>query len=107
MASQFYPQMFQYAQGLAQVDQQAGAALLAATLQAAFQGSSELMKRVLETFDIQNPDIYLPQPSGSSQALPAQTGVPAGAQAQALGGAFGPSPLAQGMNPLMSLLGIG
>ena len=109
MAAQFYPQMLQYAQGMAQTDPQNGPALMASTLQAGFQGSTELMKRILETFDIQNPDIYLPTPQTSPQAGPGQaTAQPGmGAQAQALGGAFGPSPLAQGMNPMAALLGIG
>ena len=107
LAAQFYPQQMQYAQGLAQADPQNGPQLMAATLQAAFQGNNELMKRTLETFDIQNPEIYLPDP-GEPQEQPGQAppaGQP-GATAQALGGVFGPGPLAQGLDPLQALLGI-
>ena len=107
MAAQFYPQMLQYSQGMAQIDPQNGPAMMASALQAGFTGSTELMKRILETFDIQNPDIYLPQSPADAQGGAAQGTPQTGATAQALGGAFGPSPLAQGIDPMMALLGMG
>ena len=113
MASQYYPQLLQYAQGLAGMDPQNGQQIMASTMQAAYTGSAELMRRLLETFDIQNPDVYLPPDQGTpeqqqQQGLSQQPGAAGpGIETQALGGAFGPSPLAQGQNPLGALLGLG
>ena len=107
MAAQFYPQQVQYAQAMSQIDPQNGPMLLASTLQAAFQGNNELMKRILETFDTQNPDVFIPSPQAPGQGHTAQAPAPgAGVSTQALGGAFGPSPLAQGIDPLSAMLGI-
>jgi hypothetical protein len=106
MVAQIYPQMLQYAQAVAQATQDP--TLLVSTLQAAYQGQVELLTRLLETFDVQNPEVYLPAPAQAQPMgpqAPAQPGM--GAQAQALGGAFGPSPLAQGIDPLSQILGLG
>lgn len=108
MASQFYPQQIQYAQGLAQMDPQNGPMLLASTLQAAFQGNNEIMKRLIETFDIQNPDVYLPdipEPAAPGLQQPGAPGAGPGVQAAPLGGTAGPSPLAQGGDQIAQLLG--
>jgi hypothetical protein len=105
MIAQIYPQMMQYAQILAQAGD---SSTLVSTVQAAYQGQVELLTRLLETFDVQNPEVYLPvsqQPMQPQVGQQMQPGM--GATAQALGGAFGPSPLAQGVDPLSALLGIG
>ena len=66
----------------------------------------ELMKLLLEKFDIQDPQTFLPDVSQLQQQQAQQgQGVPQGTVSP-LGGFFGPGPLAQGQNQLSSLLGI-
>ena len=104
LMGQLYPQQMQYAQMLG--DQQ----LMLSTAVAAYQGTVELQKRLLESHDIQNPDLYVPQPP-QEQAQPAQPGAPgqpgaAGAAGAPAGGPEAPGPFAQGAAQLGSLLGI-
>jgi hypothetical protein len=85
---------------------------LAQTLQAAYNGNNEMMTRLLETFDVQNPEDYLPQTQTQTQMAapgqPAQPGMaPGGIPAAPLGGTAGPSPLAQGPGQIAQLLGLG
>lgn len=92
--AQTYPVMIQEAQALAQLSQDP--TILLQTIQASFGGKLELMKRLLESFDIQNPEAYLPQlATQTAAAAPAPAfppsppfGVPGAAPAQ-VGAVFG------------------
>ena len=66
MAAQFYPQMVQYAQLLGQSG--GDPSLVPETAQAAYRGQAELLKRLLEVYDIQNPEAYLP-PQAEQQSV--------------------------------------
>ena len=105
---QVYPQLMQYAQMMG--DQQ----LMASVVQAAFAGTIELGKVLLESHDIQNTDIFLPalpppQPQGQPQQQPgAQQGTPAEFDpGGGLGGPGGSGALAQGPAQIAQLLGLG
>ena len=102
--AQLYPQLMQYAQGLR--DEQ----LLMGVMQAAYTGTVELQKVLLETYDIQNTDVYLaPQPQ-QAEGPAAQQNAGVGGQAPGaapLGGPGGPGALAQGPAQIAQLLGIG
>ena len=107
MAAQFYPQMVQYAQLLGQSG--GDPSLVPETAQAAYQGQAELLKRLLEVYDIQNPEAYLPpQAEQQGEEAAAPLGQPPGAAPTLgpLGGTQGASPFAQ-PNPLAQLLGLG
>jgi len=104
---QFYPQQMQYAQMLG--DQQ----LMLATVTAAYNGTIELQRRLLESHDVQNPDQYLPNAQAGMQPpmQPGMPGDPAGAQGAAMGGApaGGPqaaNPMAQAPEQMAALLGL-
>lgn len=56
-AQLFYPQLMQYAQALAQSGNQE---ILMKTVQAAYSGTLELFKRLLEVHDVQNKEAFLP-----------------------------------------------
>ncbi len=72
---QMYPQQMQYAQGLMQMGM-AGPELLGGTMMAAFTGTSEIARRLIEAYDIQNPSEYIPPPP----APPQQQGMMPGMQ---------------------------
>lgn len=107
--AQMYPQLLQYAQLLAQAsgDQQ----LVLAAVQAAMNGTTELMRRLVETHDIQNPEKFIPQAAAAAPPAPpgpAAAAQPAlGAPGAALGGSTGAAPFAQGPAAILSLLGVG
>jgi len=109
MAAQFYPQLVQYAQLLAQGGDPS---IMLSTIQSAYNGQTELLKRLLEVYDIQNPEVYLPPLAGAQAQQMAPMGQPAGApgvaagpQFGALGGPQGAAPFAQ-PNPLSQFLGV-
>jgi hypothetical protein len=97
--------------------------LAAATAESAYKGGVELLKRLLEKFDIQNPNEYLPdleaiaaqqqqqqlaaqQQQGQQQQ--GQAGALPGAAFNPLGGFFGPAPGAAGGNQILGpLVGLG
>ena len=106
--SQIYPQLVQTAMLIEQVPP---GSVAADTALAAYQGGVEMISRLLERFDIQNPEQYVPNPPQIQQmvAQRAQQAAQQGPQAQLapLGGFFGPSPLAGagGGGPLAGILG--
>jgi hypothetical protein len=100
LLSQISPQLIQ-AGGLA--DQAQPGTLVHKTALAMYIGGVELMRLLLERFDIQDAETFLPDVS-DLQAQQGQ-GVPQGAVSP-LGGFFGPGPLAQGQNQLGPLLGL-
>lgn len=107
---QLYPQQLQYAQALVQM-QAAPPDIIAGTLQAAFNGTSELQRRLIEAYDIQNPEQYLPPPAAPQQPAPAPampSMVPGMAPAAGLpaGGPGAAAPLAQAEQQLAALLGL-
>ena len=123
MAAQTYPQLVQYAQALSQISEDP--TILAQTMEAAYTGQVELFKRLLETFDIQNPEEYLPAlatqaavgagpapgqpgPAEQPEAEGAPGAVPgAGGFATApAGGPQGSGPFAQGADQVAELLGL-
>jgi hypothetical protein len=112
MAAQFYPQMVQYAQLLSQAGDPS---ILPSTIQAAYSGQGELLKRLLEVYDIQNPEVYLPPPPQTQPQQQPEMGIPgqppgvpgaAGPAFGQLGGPQGAAPFAQ-PNPLAALMGLG
>jgi hypothetical protein len=118
LVSQVYPQIVQTALLL---DNPQITPLTALTAEAAYRGGVELLKRLLEKFDIQNPDEYIPdldaiqaqaqqQQQQQGQLQPGQGGAGAlpGAQFNPLGGFFGPAPGAAGGNQILGpLVGLG
>lgn len=109
--AQVYPALMQYAQALVQL----GAAppeLITNTLQAAFNGTSEFQKRLIEAYDIQNPEQYLPAPIAAMPPAmpgmpPQQPGMgPMGAPVLPAGGPQAAAPLAQAEMQLAALLGL-
>lgn len=104
---QLYPQLLQYAQLLAQTS--GDPQMVASVAQAAFNGIVELQRRLLESYDIQNPQEYVPQQMGQEE--PGMPGMPgAGPSPGALGGLGGPQgagPFAQGASSILPFLGIG
>jgi len=95
--AQAYPQMNQAAQLMG--DQQ----LAAQTAVSTFNGGREVLMRLLEAFDIQNPERYLPPAAGQQGG--AQPGAPGEVPQSNLGGPGGPQPL--GADQLGALIGIG
>jgi hypothetical protein len=120
LVSQIYPQIVQTALLL---DNPQITPLAAATAESAYKGGVELLKRLLEKFDIQNPNEYLPdleaiaaqqqqqqlaaqQQQGQQQQ--GQAGALPGAAFNPLGGFFGPAPGAAGGNQILGpLVGLG
>lgn len=109
---QLYPQQMQYAQAMVQMGG-AGPELILGVLQAAFNGTSELQRRLIESYDIQNPEQYLPPPVAQPQQAAGmgmmQPGMqPAGGAPAALpaGGPQAAAPLAQAEGALAALLGL-
>ena len=98
--AQMYPQLMQYAQGLQDP------ALLAGVMQAAYTGTAEMQKRLLEAYDIQNIDTFIPPAPQQAQG-PAAEGAPPPPAGAPLGGAGGAGPLAQGAPQISQLLGLG
>lgn len=93
--AQMYPMLVQESQAIAQLT--GDPTIFIQTVQASYGGKIELMKRLLESFDIQNPDAYLPQVQTQAAVaapvpppFPASPpfGVPAGAAAN-VGSVFG------------------
>ena len=104
LLSQIAPQLIQ-AGSLA--DQAQEGTLTKQTALAMYVGGVELMKLLLERFDIQNPEVYLPD-TRQLQAAQAQQGgqaLPQGSFAPT-GGLFGSAPFVQGQNQLSALLGL-
>jgi hypothetical protein len=106
------PQQLQYAQAMVQM-QVAPPQLLAEVLSASFNSSIEFERRLLEAYDVQNPEQYSPAPVVPQQQMmqpgmaPAAGGAPAGAPAaMPAGGPQGAGPLAQGEDTLAALLGL-
>lgn len=107
---QMYPQQMQYAQGMMQLGV-AGPEVLAGVLQAAFNGTSEMQRRLLEAYDIQNPEQYSPPPAAPQQPgmMPGMApagGAPALGAVLPAGGPQAAGPLAQAPDPLAMLLGL-
>jgi hypothetical protein len=112
--AQFYPSMLQYAQGIAQFTQDPTPVV--STMQAAFRGQTELLRRIVEAYDIQNPDEFIPD-VGAQASAAAPTAGPAGApgapqgapaaspEVAPLGGPAGPSPGSPDI--LSAFLGLG
>lgn len=105
--AQVYPQELQYAQAMVQM-QAAGPELIAGVLQAAFTGTAELQRRLVEAYDIQNPEVYLPpQPTQpQQQGMPQPGAAPGGAAPLPAGGPNAAAPLAQAESQLAALLGL-
>lgn len=110
IAAQVYPQMMQYAQVSAQMggDQMK----IVATADAAYDGLKELLVRLLENFDIRNPDPFLPGDESASAAPdPLQALLQGGGTGAMqppmtqLGGPAGAGPFAQGAPQLAQVLG--
>ena len=79
--------------------------LMVSTAMGFYSGGIELMKRIFEAYDIQNPERYLPQQPQQGQQQQGQQ-QPA-VQPGPMGGRFGPSPFAAGAPQLGALLGLG
>ena len=92
---QTYPMLLQFAQGIGDP------ALLQETMRAGFMGTVEMQKRMLEAYDIQNAEVYVPAVPGQQ---PQQSGPPMQQPQQPPGAAAG-----GGAAPpdVMSLLGMG
>jgi len=116
--AQASPQRLQYAQALVQM-KAAPPTLITGELQASYNSNIEINRRLLEAYDVQNPDQYLPPPAPAPTVAPqAQPGVapapgapgapgaPAGAPVLPQGGPMAASPLAQGSPQLAALLGL-
>jgi hypothetical protein len=103
LAAQLYPQ---FIQAIGMGAQAPGTPIADIAYQSA-AGLQELFKRVLETYDIRNPETILPLPDQASQpagAIPggaAAPGAPAGANGGAAGGASAP-PFDPGLAALFS-----
>jgi len=101
LMSQIYPQILQTAQLVGDP------ALAPDTALSAYKGGVELLTRLLERFDIQNPEQYLP----NIQAISAvqeqqQAGGPGAPAQQPLGGPGGAGPFAQAPGQVGQLLGL-
>ena len=116
--AQSKPQQLQYAQALVQM-QMAQPQLLAEVLQAGLNSSIEFERRLLEAYDVQNPEQYSPAPvaaqpqmgmqqpgMGTSPGATQAPGAGGGIATAPLGGASGPAPLAQAEAQLAALLGL-
>lgn len=110
LISQIYPQLVQTALLVEQAPQ---GSLASASALASYTAGVELLKRLLERFDIQNPDMYVPnlqavQQMQAQQAAQIQ-GAPGGVQPQfaPLGGFFGPGPFQGAPRQVGSLFGLG
>lgn len=117
LISQIYPQLVQTALLVEQAPQ---GSLASASALAAYTAGVELLKRLLERFDIQNPESYVPnlqavqemqaqmQPPvpGGGQPGQGQGGGPE-AQFAPLGGFFGPGPFQGAPKQMGELLGLG
>jgi hypothetical protein len=111
LAGQMYPALVQYAQAMAQLKQDP--TILSATIESAYTGQLELYRRVLEAFDIQNPEEYIPalatQVQAAQAAVPGGPGMPGapGAGPPQMGGGQPPfAPAAQGNDVLSQVLGL-
>ena len=107
--SQIYPQLVQTALLIEQVPP---GSVAADTALAAYQGGVEMISRLLERFDIQNPEQYVPNPPQIQQMVAQraqQMGQPVPeVQFGQLGGFFGAAPFtAGGQRPLANILGQG
>lgn len=107
------PQQLQYAQALVQM-QAAPPQLLLEVLQAGLNSSIEFERRLLEAYDVQNPEQYSPAPVVAAPQTPAPVApgmAPPGAAspgaALPAGGPQGAAPLAQAGPVLAQLLGLG
>jgi len=105
LVSQIYPQLVQTAM---LIEQAPPGSIAAQTALSAYTGGVELLKRLLERFDIQNPEQYVPdlqalQQAAGPQGAPGQGIVPG--QLSPLGGYFGPGPFQGGGRQLGSILG--
>ena len=108
LVSQIYPQLVQTALLIQQVDPNSVAGKVAL---ASYTGGVELLKQLLERFDIQNPEQYLPiipelTALQQQQALQAEQAGQIQPQFSPLGGFFGPGPFAQGSRQVGGLLGL-
>ena len=104
------PQQMQYAQALVQMGG-APPQLMLEVLQAGFNSTIEFERRLLEAYDVQNPEQYSPKPIVAQQPgmMPgmAPAGAPGGAPgALPVGGPGAAGPLAQAPDPLAALLGL-
>ncbi len=90
--------------GLIQVAQLLGDQnLMAQAALASYNGGIEFLTRLLESFDIQNPDRYLPTQVGPADQMGGQ-----GLQMQSrFGGPFGPAPAAGAGDLLGPIIGVG
>jgi hypothetical protein len=104
LVSQIYPQLVQTAMLIEQAPQ---GSIAAQTALSAYTGGVELLKRLLERFDIQNPEQYVPNLQALQQAGGMQAQPPQHPQLSPLGGYFGPGPFQGGaQQQLGRLLGI-
>ena len=110
LVSQIYPQLVQTAM---LIEQAPPGSIAAQTALSAYTGGVELLKRLLERFDIQNPEQYVPDLQALQQqgaaGLPGQgqIGQQAGPQFAPLGGFFGTGPFqGGGGRQLGSLIGL-
>ena len=108
LVSQIYPQLVQTAM---LIEQAPPGSIAAQTALSAYTGGVELLKRLLERFDIQNPDQYVPDLQALQQqgqiGAPGQQPPSDQPQLAPLGGFFGPGPFqGGGGRPLGSMLGI-
>jgi hypothetical protein len=106
LLSQIYPQFVQTA---LLYQQTGGQGPVAETAAQSYIAGVELLTRLLEKFDIQNPEQYIPTPQFIQQQL-AQRAQQLGAgpelQVAPVGGFFGPGPFtAGGQRPLTGILG--
>jgi len=117
LISQIYPQLVQTAMLIEQAPQ---GSIASSSALAAYTAGVELLKRLLERFDIQNPEMYVPnlemvqQMQMQSQAQQAQQAQQApGGQGQIqpqfapLGGFFGPGPFQGAQKQVGQLFGLG
>lgn len=97
--AQSYPAMLQFAQGLGDPNIVMGA------MQAGYMGTVEMTKRMLEAYDIQNLDNYLPP--APAPASPQGSSIPATPGASPMGGPQAAAPLGQAPPEVLALLGMG
>lgn len=110
---QMYPQQMQYAQALVQLGA-ADPSIIAGVLQAAYTGTSEIQRRLVEAYDIQNPEQYLPPPPAPPPMMPGMPGMgapPMAGAPPAAGGAgvmppAGAPPVLPNEAAIASLLGL-
>jgi hypothetical protein len=105
LMQQLYPAQMQYAQMLQDP------MLMMAVAQAAYTGTVELQRRLLEAHDIQNPDMYVPKLPQQQPMMPGmpgmqQPGMAPAAGAAPAGGPMAAAPLAQAPQQLAALLGL-